>query len=98
MSVDVATIAELSCRVVCPYRAPAPSWSESRTALASPLAFPSPLSLRPRGHHGQLAELAATASPLPPSPLTTHHVNHHLRLFLLYDRRTSAEAKTTGAA
>ena len=28
----------------------------------------------------------------------TNHANHHLRLFLLYDRRTFAEAKTTGAA
>ena len=28
----------------------------------------------------------------------TSHANHHLRLFLLYDRRTSAEAKTTRAA
>ena len=49
-------------------------------------------------HHGRLAELAVAAVPWLPSPLMTHRVNQQLRLFLLYDRRTTAEPETTGAA
>ena len=77
------------------------SQPELHSALASSRSsslYFAPLCARACVRHGRRAELAVAAVPWLPSPLMTHSVNQQLRLFLLYDRRTSAETKTTRAA
>ena len=78
------------CVSLSPTRAP-PSLAPPRSTLLRSALKLAPAMAEAGRAHRRRRSLAS-------EPLTTHRVNHHLRLFLLYDWRTSAETETTGAA